>query len=64
MDPTPITRSLTALEYGIGGVFLACTIAAVIALWKRNNALADSVTAALINNTAALTALREGIRHD
>lgn len=52
------------VEYGLLGIFCVLLIGAVIALWRRNNALADSVTTALVNNTAALTALREGLRHD
>lgn len=63
MDPTPIANNLW-VQYGALGFLVIVLTLAVGALWKRNNALADSVTSALVNNTAALTALREGIRHD
>lgn len=52
------------LQYGPLGIMVIGLSAAVAALWKRNNALADSVTTALVNNTAALTALKESLKND
>lgn len=63
MDPTPIANNIW-VQYGALGVLVLVSLLAVAALWKRNNALSDSVTTALINNTDALRALREGLRHD
>ena len=63
------TDAVTGLltEYGVLVTFMTLTIAALVYavwfLWKDNRKMRDDVLNALINNTGALTELKETIRH-